>query len=163
MINPLGDSLSVYDLSTNKFSAKFNGHSIPTHVGHLSCLGSDLDSLYIVGGGHKLSTLGTVQILNLHNGEWSNGPEMIQNRNRHSCIVDKNNGTNSSSIVFKVRQSPKQKHFYFSHFPLFLILIRFKNVFKFQNGSKSEKVRNRNTLIFSEFQRYIGIDWWIWR
>ena len=92
MIDPLGDSLAAYDLSTNIFTPKVSGLSIPTHVGHLSCLASDHGALYIVGGGPRSSTLSTVQILNLHDGEWSMGPEMKQNRNRHSCIVDESNG-----------------------------------------------------------------------
>ncbi len=97
MINPLGDSLSVYDLSTNTFTAIFNGHSIPIHVGHLSCLGSDANTLYVVGGGSRSSALSSVQILDIDDGSWSMGPEMKQNRNRHSCIVDQSKGTKSET------------------------------------------------------------------
>eukprot|EP01083_Nonionella_stella_P302452 1042798_1 len=83
MIDRDGAYINTYDLLTTQFTKNTFNQNIPIGVGLRGCLASTNDVLYVIGGSKR----NNLQIFSLSIHSWSEGPNMQQIREYHSCIA----------------------------------------------------------------------------
>eukprot|EP01083_Nonionella_stella_P166773 558643_1 len=76
--------ITVYNLITKQVS---NTKPMSQYVGYDGCLSSMDDLLFVIGGSGGGSGAST-QMYNISSQNWTIGPEMNQNRLKHTCVVD---------------------------------------------------------------------------
>eukprot|EP01084_Bolivina_argentea_P270968 460896_1 len=76
-------SISYFNMQTKLFTPIYTYIPVYNYVSIYACLASTNDLLVVAGGGY----LKTVQIYNMTNGEWSNGPDMNYARGKHGCLI----------------------------------------------------------------------------
>eukprot|EP01083_Nonionella_stella_P070606 189020_1 len=76
--------ITIYNLITKQVS---NTKPMSKDVGAFGCLASTDDLLFVIGGSGGGSGAST-QMYNISSQNWTIGPEMNQNRLKHTCVVD---------------------------------------------------------------------------
>eukprot|EP01084_Bolivina_argentea_P093945 168915_1 len=89
-----GAFIHSFNLSSKIFTSNWNGITIPTY-GDNACFTSEKDLFYYIGGYHSVQNtiqrMDKVQILNISNLSWFNGPALNTGRDACSCVVSNNN------------------------------------------------------------------------